>query len=78
LGVLKGAESNFKLSFLSQGHINHELNKDENNDYASGLGKAHRASILYKELQATEESWVQERWSFLEKSTSIGCPMPNG
>jgi len=40
--------------------------------------KSQEASTLHKELTAMEEIWEQEMWSFPEKRTPIGCPVPNG
>lgn len=38
-------------------------------------GKSCEDSALYRELEATKESWEWERWSSPGNSTPIGCPM---
>lgn len=35
--------------------------------------KAPEATTLHEDLQAPEESLEQKRWSFLRKSTPMGC-----
>jgi hypothetical protein len=37
----------------------------------TGCRNAHKASTLHEELQATEESWEQEKWSFPGKISPI-------
>jgi hypothetical protein len=37
--------------------------------------EVHEASILHKELQATEGSWEWDGKSSLWKSTTTGCPV---
>lgn len=44
----------------------------------TGWRKAHRASTLHRQLQATERSWQLERWSFPGHSVTTGHPVPNG
>jgi hypothetical protein len=58
----------------------YELNKNSTNEHArQDGGKLMReTSAMHKELQATEESWEQEKWHSPGKSTTIGRPRPNG
>lgn len=45
----------------------------------TGWKKAHRASILHKELKPTEERWKRKKWCvFQGKNIATVCLMPNG
>lgn len=45
----------------------HEPNKDSTNGHAKWMGETQEALTLYKELQAIEDSWQQERGGLLHR-----------